>query len=202
MLTGAMIGMGLLLAGLICLALFVVPSLMNRLGQRGNLPRSQDSISSTASAEFDATDSASPSEATGPFTPTPETAPVVLLPTSTPVNYELLIVRGGDGNSLVVINLTKNAFPLSLLQLGNGKDAIRGSAWGLDNLAGGACVGAWKAGEDREPPRGFDCQLVGSRLERKKKDLFSGETFVVFFAGEQVGICYKDQEQCSIMILP
>jgi serine/threonine protein kinase len=200
--TGAAIGLGLLLA-LFCLALFTIPSLMNRFGQRGIIPVGQNSTSLPASSLASAAAlSAIQSELTLAFTPSPGTAPIALLPTGTPVSYELLIVRGGDGNSLVVLNLTADVFPLSLLRLGNGKDAISGSAWGVDNLASGACVGAWKAGEDHAVPGGLNCQLVGTRRELKKKDLLSGETFLVYYDGKQVGQCDKNQYRCAIRILP
>jgi len=197
-LTGAVIGLGLLLLTFFCLVLATVPSLMNRFGQRGNIPADQNSTSLTASAESAAT-SAGP-QLDVPFTPSPESAPVFLLPTPTPVSYELLIVRGGDGNSLIVVNLTTDAFPLSQLRLGSSKSVLTGAAWGVTNLESGECVGAWKAGEAHEPPQSVNCELVGQRLERKKKDMFGGVTFVVYYAGEQVGICSQDRQQCSITI--
>jgi hypothetical protein len=43
------------------------------------------------------------------------------LPTETPSSYKLLIVRAGDSNSLLVVNLTADTFPLSMLRLGNAK---------------------------------------------------------------------------------
>jgi len=199
---GAAIALGLLLA-LFCLALFTFPSLMNRLGQRGIIPIGQNSTSlPAASLASAATLSAIKSETTLAFTPSPEGALIAVQPTGTPVSYELLIVRAGDGNSLMVLNLTADSFPLSLLRLGNGKDGISGSAWGVDNLASGECVGVWKAGEDHIVPGGFNCQLVGTRRELKKKDLLGGETFLVYYAGKPVGQCDKNQNQCAIRILP
>jgi hypothetical protein len=124
------------------------------------------------------------------------------MPTSTLVSYELLIVRAGDGNSIVVINLTANEFPLALLQLGEGNGALTGSQWGVVNLANGACVGAWKAGEAPNVPGGLNCQMAGNPLELKKKDLFGGESFLVYYDGKQVGECDKNQNQCSISFVP
>jgi hypothetical protein len=182
--------------------LFAVSSLMNRLGQRGINSAGQDSTSLPSSLASAATLSAIQSETTLALTSSPKTAPIALLPTGTPVSYELLIVRAGDGNSLVVLNLTADVFPLSLLRLGNGKDALSGAAWGVDNLASGACVGAWKAGEAPNVPGGLNCQMAGYPLELKKKELFEGESFVVYYNGKQVGKCDKNQTQCSIRILP
>jgi len=197
-LTGAMIGLGLLLFTLFCLLLVTVPSLMNRFGQRGSIPANTNSIFLTASTESVATSSNPQMEV--PLTPSPESAPASQLATPTAVIYKLLIVRGADGNSVVVVNLTANEFPLSQLRLDSNNSVLTGAAWGVENLEKWACVGAWKAGEVREPPYGVNCELVGQRLERKKKDLFGGETIAVFYAGEQVGMCSQDQQQCSITI--
>ena len=197
-LTGAMIGLELLLLALFCLVLFTIPSLMNRFGQRGNTSAGKNSTSLTASAESVVTSTGSQLEV--PFTPSPESVPASALDTPIAVSYKLLIARGGDGNSVVVVNLTAKEFPLSQLRLGSNSSVLAGSAWGVTNLESGQCVGAWKAGEAHEPPQGVNCELVGQRLERKKKDLFGGETLVVFYAGEQVGTC--SQERCSITIRP
>ena len=200
--TSTAIGLGTLVFALLCLALFAASSLMNRLGQRGINSAGQDSTSLPSSLASAATLSAIQSETTLARTSSPETAPIALLPTGTPISYELLIVRAGDGNSLIVLNQTADVFPLSRLRLGNGKDSLSGATWGVDNLAGGACVGAWKAGEDREPPGGLRCQLVGERLELKKKDLLGGESFDVYYDGEQVGECDKNQTHCAIKFSP
>lgn len=194
MLTGAVAGLGLFLFALLCLALLTIPSLLNRFTAQGSI--------STDRAPASSTKTASASQSDVPFTPSPEAAPVALVPTATLVVYELLIVRAEDGNSLVVINMTANVFPLSLLQLGDGKEALSGTAWDMDNLAGGACVGVWKPGEDREPPAEINCQLVGNRLQRNKKDLLADQMFVVYFDGSEVGTCAKNEDRCSVKISP
>ena len=200
--TSAVIGLGMLVFALLCLAL-AVSSLMNRFGQRGIIPAGQNSTLLPASSLGSAaTSSASQTAMTLALTSSPETAPIALLPTGTQVSYELLIVRAGDGNSLIVRNQTADVFPLSLLRLGNGKDALSGAAWGLDNLASGACVGAWKAGEDSKVPGGLNCRQVSARLELKKKDLLGGESFTVYYDGKEVGKCDKNQNQCLISIVP
>ncbi len=142
----------------------------------------------------------SPSRGHYPVASSPTVSSVNPPSTVTPQSYKLLIVRGADGNSVVVVNLTANEFPLSQLRLDSNNSVLTGAAWGVENLEKWACVGAWKAGEAQEPPYGVNCELVGQRLERKKKDLFGGETIAVFYAGEQVGMCSQDQQQCSITI--
>jgi len=200
--TGALIGLGLLLLALFCVALFTIPSLMNRLGQKGIIPPDQNSTpvfaSSLASTESAVTSSVLQSEATLTFTP----ALVIPSSTETPASYQLLIVRAGDGNSIVVVNQSANAFPLSLLRLQSGKNVLAGTDWGVPNLEKGACVGAWKMGAMHNLPGGLICQLVGHQLERKKKDWLGAETFSVFYSGKQISTCSRDQIQCSIRILP
>ena len=197
MLTGAAVSLGLLLIALFCVVLLAIPSLLNRFRQ--NL--SPLTATALAAAEDAGTSSGSETEVTLLFTPSPEFDPVGLLPTATPTIYKLLIVRASDGNSLIVVNLTANAFPLSLLKLGNGKDALAGSAWGVDYLAGRACVGAWKAGEAHRVSSSLDCTLVGE-LERKKKDVFGGEAMAVYYDGEKVGTCDKDESECLLQFPP
>ncbi|HEU0294589.1 MAG TPA: protein kinase [Anaerolineales bacterium] len=200
--TGALVGLGImLLLALLCTVLAILPSLTKRLGQGEIMSTGRTPTTLAASTESSEIVSVTQSEATSPATSAPNGFSANPLPTETPVRYTLLIVRGQDGNSLIVVNLSAAPFPLSLLQLGNGNAALRGSAWGVDNLENKACVGAWKAGENREPPGGIACDMAGA-LELKKKDLFGGDTFVVFYAGKQVGTCTQNQLQCSISILP
>ena len=200
--TGAVIGLGLLLIALFCFILLTVPSLMNRFGQKGIIPVDLTSISlsalPSAAVGSAATASVLQPEAALTFTP----APIIPLPTEAPASYQLLIVRAGDGNSIVVINQSVHVFPLNLLQLGQGNGSLSGASWGVDNLASGACVGAWKAGENHDVPGGSNCELVGNERELKKKDLFGGEAFAVYYDGKQVGECDRNQNQCSIRILP
>ena len=197
-LTGALIGLGLLLLVFACAALLALPTLMNRLGQRGVIPPNQNGTLLPAAAESATLSAVLPLETTLTFTP----APILPVPTDVPAIYQLLIVRAGDGNIIVVLNEGKGEFPLNFLQLGKGNSALSGASWGVDNLNAGECVGAWKAGEAHQVPGGLNCQLVGNQLERKKKDLFGGEAFVVYYDGKQVGTCDKNQNQCSIRIIP
>jgi serine/threonine protein kinase len=197
MLTGAALGLGLLLIAVFCAAILAIRFVSNRIDTNLN-PLTATAFASAQSA---ATSSGTETETTLSFTPSPETEPVGLLPTATPTSYKLLIVRASDGNSLIVINVTGNVFPLSLLKLGSGKDAIAGSAWGVDYLAGRACVGAWKAGEPHRVSSSLDCTLVRS-IERKKKDLSGGATLAVYYDGEKVGTCEKNQNECTIQFSP
>lgn len=200
---GATVGLGMmLLLAVLCLVLVALPSLINRFGQGGivwsrQTPSTLAAPASTESSEIAAVVQV---ETATPVASSPSASSVNPPPTGTPESHKLLIVRGADGNSVLVVNLTTNAFPLPLLRLANSKRVLSGAAWGAEKLEKGACVGAWKAGEDHEPPGGVGCQLVGAQLERKKKDLFGGEAFVVYYAGEQVGMCSQDQQQCLITI--
>jgi len=136
--------------------------------------------------------------ATLTFTP----APIIPVPTETAASYQVLIVRAGDGNSIVLLNQSADVFPLTPLQLGKGNGALSGASWGVDNLAKGECVGAWKAGEAHSVPGGLNCQLVGNQRELKKKDLLGDAAFLVYYDGKQVGQCDKNQDQCLIKFIP
>jgi len=197
MFKGVAFGLGLLFIALLCVALFAIPSILSRVGQNLN----PLTATARASQESAATSAEAQLEATLSITPSPEINPVGLVPTATPISYRLLIVRASDGNSLIVVNLTAKVFPLSLLKLGSGKDALAGSAWGVDYLASRACVGAWKSGEAHRVSSSLGCTLVGE-LERKKKDLFSGAALPVYYDGEKVDTCEKNENECAIEFSP
>ena len=116
--------------------------------------------------------------------------------TTAPRSYELLIAKKKD-DSLFVVNQSGEAFPLSLLSLGEGDSAISGAEWQIDLLAPGECVSAWK---DTGKPKAPDvtCNEVGSRLIRGGKDRFWKSAFPVYFRGELVTTCQR--ESCLIEI--
>ncbi len=196
--TGTLIGLGLLLLAFACVALLALPSFMNRFGQRGVIPPEQNGTLLPGVAESATLSSVLLPEATLTFTP------ALILPalTATPASYQLLIVRAGDGNSIVVFNQSADVFPLNLLQLGKGNSALSGASWGVDNLNSGECVGAWKAGEAQQVPGGINCHLVGNQRELKKKDLLGDGAFAVYYNGKQVGTCDRNQNQCWIKFIP
>ncbi len=171
---------------------------MNRFGQRGVIPPEQNRTLLPGVVESATLSSVLLPEATLTFTP------ALILPalTATPASYQLLIVRAGDGNSIVVFNQSADVFPLNLLQLGKGNSALSGASWGVDNLNSGECVGAWKAGEAQQVPGGINCHLVGNQRELKKKDLLGDGAFAVYYNGKQVGTCDRNQNQCWIKFIP
>jgi hypothetical protein len=113
-----------------------------------------------------------------------------------PPSYLLLIAKNKD-DSLFVVNQSSEDFPLSLLSLGEGKNAISGAEWQVDRLAPGECVSAWK---DTGKPKAPDvtCTEVGSRLIRKNKERFWKSAFPVFFRGKQITQCRNDSCQIEI----
>jgi serine/threonine protein kinase len=140
---------------------------------------------------------------TATSTPT-ETFTLTATPTESPTpigpaSYELLIAKRGE-DSLFVVNQTTEAFPLALLRLGDGEGAINGTDWGVDMLERGACVAAWKDKGKPRPPDGLTCDQVGESLTRGGGDLFWKEAFNVYYDERPVGICEKDQKECSINI--
>jgi hypothetical protein len=142
----------------------------------------------------------SPSATKTPRTPeTPSPTETNSPPTDTPspAAYQLLIATNGE-DSLFVVSLSEEAFPLGPLRLGSGNEAIQGTEWNLGQLAPGDCVTAWKNGGNPRPPD-VDCSQVGVQVIRQGPDRFWKNQFDVFYDGKQVGVC-NPQNQCVIEI--
>ena len=191
---GAGVGLIVLLLLFFCLALVMIPPMMNRLA----LPVSSQTL---------------PAETTGTIQPKQpaQTATSISIPvknkptrpapsaTPTPESYMLSIIKGPD--SLIVINLSENDFSLAQLRFENGKRTLSGSAWGVSKLQKGECVAALKSEGPMPPipPEAKNCQMVG-QIRIKKKDLPSDGKLIVYYNGKQVGICDKPQPSCAIQI--
>jgi serine/threonine-protein kinase len=121
----------------------------------------------------------------------------VSVPTRT--SYHLLIAKRGE-ESLFVVNLTTEAFPLAPLRLGADEGTIDGSEWGLALLESGACVAVWKDDGDPRPPDGLTCNEVGERLTRRKSGRFWKSTFNVRYEEELISTCEKEQKNCLLNI--
>ena len=147
---------------------------------------------STATSSLPVTETPRPTET--PF-PT-ETSPP---PTDTPspAAYQLLIATNKE-DSLFVVNHSEEAFPLDSLRLGQGNRIIEGTEWGVEQLAPGDCVTAWKDGGNPKQPD-VDCGQVGEQLIRKGPERFWNSQFNVFYDGKQVGVC-NPPEQCLVEI--
>ena len=157
------------------------------------LPTATLTPKATATAAPTFTPFASPT-AFPTLTPAPTLTPIVLAGSRS--GYALLIAKNKD-DSLFVVNQSAEDFPLPLLSLGEGKNAISGTDWQVDLLAPGECVSAWK---DTGRPKAPDvtCTEVGSRLIRKNKERFWKSAFPVYFRGERITQCKK--ESCLIEI--
>jgi len=215
-------GIVIILAAVVCglLAAWFVFGLMER---NGNQPNQAPPIATATPAvqAMESTIGATPSLIPGTV---PETSPTIFLPlvispgtpaasltgtptpfppsTPTPASYDLLIIKGKDENSLTLVTQSTTAFPLGLLRLGNGQGAIQSTEWGVDRLASGECVSAWKDNQDRDLPKGLNCKVVGERLVREGKDRFWKETFEIFYNDVRIGTCEKDQTECPISLSP
>lgn len=134
---------------------------------------------------------ASPSPA-----PTPTLIPAT--PTTEPITYTLWLAKRGD-ESLFVVNQSLTGLPLALLKVGNNKGRVVGTEWELELLEQGECVTVWdKRNNDAEAPEGIDCAQVGRSLERQGRQRFWVETFQIYYADQQVGVCEKDEAICVI----
>jgi hypothetical protein len=141
-------------------------------------------------------------------TPTPTYTAMPTLtpaPTATPVPpplvYTLLIATSSD-DSLFVVNESAAGFPLGPLRLGDGHGAINGTDWGIETLANGACVTAWKDSGRPKPPGGVTCVQVGTRLTRSKPDRFWKSSFKVYYSGNLVSTCRPGRCSIDITVQP
>jgi serine/threonine-protein kinase len=134
-----------------------------------------------------------------PTAPVPTDTPVSELPTPTtaaPSSFNLLIARRGE-DSLFVVNQSDVAFPLAPLRLENRTGAINGTEWGVELLEKGACVTAWRNGNNPKPPQ-VECTTVGERLIRRGGRRFWERAFEIYYNEQLVGAC--DQNQCQVTI--
>jgi tRNA A-37 threonylcarbamoyl transferase component Bud32 len=137
-----------------------------------------------------------PTEATATPLPSPSAPPEA---TAVPVTgYELLLATRGD-DSLFVVNRSDWALPLAPLSVGNEQGQIQGEEWGLAALLPGDCVTAWKdSGRPRQPD--VECNQVGERLQRSGRERFWKESFSVYYQGQEVGQCRKNDRACIVTI--
>jgi len=155
----------------------------------------------TSSASATSTEVLLPME-TPTTSPTPQpTDTSVPLPTA-PTTFQLLLVKGDAGNSLIVLNPAAAAFPLSGLSLGNDQTTLDGARWQIDKLADGTCVTLWKEKQRQQLPQAVQCQIVGQRLQLKKDQVFWQHTFQIYYEGNLVGTCEASQQPCSVTITP
>lgn len=127
--------------------------------------------------------------------PTAAPAEIAAIPAYT-ARYALLISRHGD-NSLYVMNLTLDPFPLAPLRLGTENTAIAGSEWGVEQLENGTCISVWRASGDFLPPDAR-CTVIGMRIPRDGAQVFWGTAFGVYYNDVLVAICEEDN--CLVRI--
>ncbi len=209
-LTSTLAALGaLFVLALLCFALTVFPPMLDRFRaggtqQAGQTPATEAARSDDPQTELTATLFATPIAFVEPSMTLPAPLMLTASPT-TPVSYQLLIVRGRDNDSIVVVNRSKNAFPLGLLRLESDEQVVNGTEWGVVNLERGACVGVWKETKGNTKNRSLDvpnCELVGKRLFRDKKDWLGESSFVINYDGKEFGDCDEDQNECLITIAP
>ena len=110
--------------------------------------------------------------------------------------YTVLIATYND--NLFVMNLTAEAFPLALLSLGDGSNAVNGTDWGLDAIKNGECVSVRMNQGDLQA-QGMTCGEVGNRLSRVDGERFWGSTFNIYYRKNKIATC--DPEGCLITII-
>jgi hypothetical protein len=128
-----------------------------------------------------------------------QTLPLTAAPSPTPPQqfYRLLIATHGD-ESLFVINLSSEPFPVDLFVVGNRRGIILGPEWGIESLPPGTCVAAWKDKGNPKAPADVDCERIGERLTRENKDRFWDDDFNIYFDKELIDEC--ESQRCEVMI--
>lgn len=116
-------------------------------------------------------------------------------PTASPEVYTLLFATARE-DSLFIMNLSPDTFPLSLLRVGDGDGRILGSEWGLEGLPSGACVAAWKDGGNPDSPN-INCQPMGDRLTRAGSERFWKNPFNIYFGDTLITNC---RDRCEVII--
>ena len=98
---------------------------------------------------------------------------------------------------MILLNEGELDFPLAWLQLGNTPSKITGEEWGVELLRPGECVAAWKNPLKNELPKGVDCLVVGTSLERSGKVRFWTDSFNIYYQDEFIGACTENQDECE-----
>jgi serine/threonine protein kinase len=127
--------------------------------------------------------------------PTITPVEAAVLPTTT-ARYALLLSRNGD-NSLYVMNMALEPFPLIPLRIGTESNMISGSAWGVETLENGACVSVWRTSGNYMSPDAL-CNVVGMRLLHDGAQAFWGSPFNVYYNDVLVATCETDN--CLVQI--
>jgi hypothetical protein len=117
--------------------------------------------------------------------------------TSSPA-FALLITKQGE-DSLFVVNLSLDPFPLALLRVGDGEGAIRGENWGIATLGNGECVSTWNNSGTMQTPSVI-CTDVGARVFRDTANVFWRSPFNVYYGDVLVSTC--DTAACVVRIRP
>lgn len=104
---------------------------------------------------------------------------------------------------MILVNQSTTPFPLELLRVDSNKGAIDGADWGVTNLESRMCVGAWREGAVHKLPNDSNCsQLVGIKIDFKKKNWFGTLSLDVSYDRQKVGTCDRNQTQCLITFRP
>ena len=129
----------------------------------------------------------------------PSPTPTATFTPKPPTIYELLIVARGD-DGLFVKNQSKEPFPLTALQLGDGKGMVSGSEWDQEMLGYEQCVVIWKDNKDPKFPDDLECAPVGTTVIRGKGEAFWKKSFQVTLSGQETGSCEAKPEECTVSI--
>ena len=113
-------------------------------------------------------------------------------------SYVLRIGKQGDA-SATLTNTSPEPFPLGPLQLGEGQRMVRGTAWDVDVIEPNACVVAQKS-KQKDDEEAAGCANTSATLELPNQQLFWTSTFDVYYDGELLATCVKEEASCQFAI--
>lgn len=111
--------------------------------------------------------------------------------------YQILFAKH-KGDSLFIVNQSDLAFPLTPLQVTDSRRLFNAEDVGVKTLFSGACISMWKEkGKPKAPD--VSCDELG-RTSVGNKARFWEESFEVYYGGELIGACRKNEAFCSMSI--
>ncbi len=151
----------------------------------------------------DTAQSVPPTETAQSIPPTDTAQPIP--PTQAPEAVQLpagqdftIRMKMDKGNTLAIINLSKQPFPLWLLDIRGPNGEITGDMWGLAELEPEMCALAWKRPGSQKEPKVKECKAQVSMAFSPSMPW--EDEIKVYFSGQEIGVCSQGACEFSITI--
>ncbi len=119
--------------------------------------------------------------------------------------------EAGKNNGVLIINSASSPLALGPLSFGSNKSSTGGAGWGIESLAPGGCLMAstGENGKDDDDEKQLSlasfasqCSALAAEPLVVEKDEFWKDTFAVSYNNQTLGTCPKEQEICTIDVVP